>query len=123
MAGARPGKVTRSETAEMCSIVPRVATYWLMSSRSDVRRAARLPGCGILAALAAPDAVSPAAPSRAQVTVAADNMYRALLRTWCGFVDLMSAPWICSPAEWPPRGLGEMTADDMCTEMAYVLPG
>jgi hypothetical protein len=35
----------------------------------------------------------------------------------------MSAPWICSPAEWPPRGLGEMTADDVCTEMAYVLPG
>jgi hypothetical protein len=80
MPGARPGKVTRSETAEMCSAVPRLARYWLMSSRSDVRSAAPFPGCGILAALAALDAVSPAAPSRAQVTVAADSMYRVFLR-------------------------------------------
>jgi hypothetical protein len=58
MPGARPGKVMRSETAEMCSAVPRVARYWLMSSRSEVRRAAPWPGCGILAALAALDAVS-----------------------------------------------------------------
>jgi hypothetical protein len=46
-------------------------------------------------ALAALVAVSPAAPSRAQVT-AADTMCRALLRARCGFVDLMSAPWVCS---------------------------
>jgi hypothetical protein len=65
----------------MCSADPRVARYWLMSSRSDIRSAAPLPGCGILAALAVLDAVSPAAPSRAQVTVAADNMYQALLRS------------------------------------------
>jgi hypothetical protein len=35
----------------------------------------------------------------------------------------MSAPRICSPAAWPPPGLDEVTADDVGTEMACVLPG
>jgi len=35
----------------------------------------------------------------------------------------MSAPWICSPADWPPRGLEEMTTAGVGTKMACVLPG
>src|ERR1035441_7124928 len=96
MAGLGPGKVIRSETAEMCSAVRRAVRESLRSWRSaacSVGPAWRGWAAKTVAeAVAAPAGNNAPALSRAQAVAAAVSRPRVLLRAVRGMADLMSAP-------------------------------
>src|SRR5579863_9488970 len=98
MGGREPAKVTRSDTAEICSAVRRSVRYRLMSPRSAAPNAALLCPGWLADALVALNDNVPAAPSKAQVAAAATSLFRiGFMRTSmakCSVLFFISGPFL-----------------------------